>query len=346
MGSNPTCQAGAIPIAIQATPACAQRMAQSILSFTDLTDYNTYVVYDRKKRVPMTSRQITIFAMITMGLYAFACFEAAALGLMLIPGTEANVLGFDLSAPASGRPSLVHMGAITFSIFFFELATWEWRRRDQPRTLRRLGRNIFTTILLNSDLLLTFIASIISLLYISQVTIEIFLRATQGQIVFPGRIIAIFIVYFIYLLIKQPITRLQQTFSPKLSPLEAGYTALGSSVQIDLGLGRELGFSLPYSQIEEIRLMTPTQVRQYLDLEIAPEFKEALRDRTVIQAFLNGELRRPKAFLVGVKRDQGTIVLLRGEDFLYLLNFGDQDGEDLLLAYESYKTEREEANSG
>jgi hypothetical protein len=293
----------------------------------------------------MTSRQISIFAMITMSLYGFACFEAAAFGLMLIPGTEATVLGFNLSAPTSGRPSLVHMGAIMLSIFFFELATWEWRRRDKPRTLRRQGSNILATILLNSDLLLTFMAGIISLLYISQITMEIILRAGQGQILFPGRIIAIFIVYFIYLLIKQPILRLQQTFSPKLAPLEAGYTALGSSVQIDLGLGEELGFSLPYSQIEEIRLLTTTQARQYLDLEIDPAFREAFKDRQSIQAYLNGEIRRPQAFLVGVKRDQGTIILLRGDDFLYLLNFGDQDGEDLLLAYEAYKTERQEANA-
>jgi hypothetical protein len=293
----------------------------------------------------MTSRQISIFAMITMSLYGFACFEAAAFGLMLIPGTEATVLGFNLSAPASGRPSLVHMGAITLSIFFFELGAWEWRRRDKPRTLRRQGSSIITTILLNSDLLLTFIAGIVSLFYISQITLEIFTRAAQDQIVFPGRIIAIFIVYFMYLLIKLPVMRLQERFSPGLAPLEAGYTALGSSVQIDLGVGQELGFSLPYSQIKEIRLLTPVQARQYLDLEIDPQFREAFKDRQAIQAYLNGEIRRPKAFLVGVKRDQGTIVLLRGDDFLYLLNFGDQDGQDLLLAYEAYKAEREEANS-
>jgi hypothetical protein len=293
----------------------------------------------------MTSRQISIFATITMSLYGFACFEAAAFGLMLIPGTEANVLGFDLSAPASGRPSLVHMGAIMLSIFFFELGAWEWRRRDQPRNLRRPSANVITTILLNSDLLLTFIAGIVSLLYISQITMEFFAQAAQGQILFPGRIIAIFIIYFIYLLIKMPITRLQQTFSPKLAPLEAGYTVLGSSVQIDLGLGRELGFSLPYSQIEEIRLMSPIQARQYLDLEIDPEFRQAFKDRQALQAYLNGESMRPKAFLVGVKRDLGSVVLLRGEDFLYLLNFGDRDGQDLLLAYEAFKTERKEANS-
>jgi hypothetical protein len=293
----------------------------------------------------MTSRQISIFAMISMSLYGFACFEAAALGLMLIPGTDSIVLGFNLSAPASGRPSLVHLGAIALSIFFFELGAWEWRRRNKPRALRRLGSNIITTILLNSDLLLTFIAGVISLLYISQITLEIITRASQDQIVFPGRIIAIFIIYFIYLLIKQPLVRLQQTFSPQLAPLEAGYTALGSSVQIDLGLGPELGFSLPYSQIEEIRLMTPVQARQYLDLEIDPEFREAFKDRQAIQAYLNGEIRRPKAFLVGVKRELGTIVMLRGVDFLYLLNFGDQDGEDLLLAYEKYKTERNEIDS-
>jgi hypothetical protein len=292
----------------------------------------------------MTSRQISIFAMSTMTLYALACFEAAALGLMLVPGTESFVLGFDLSAPPSGRPSLIHMGAIALSIFFFELGAWEWRRRDQTRSLRRQGSNFITTILSNSDLLLTFIAGIISLLYISQFTIEFFMQAASGHLVFPGRIIAIFIIYFIYLLIKQPFLRLQQTFSPKLAPLEAAYTPLGSSVQIDLGLGQELGFSLPYSQIEELRLLTPVQARQYLDLEIDPHFREAFKDRQELQAYLNGERRRPQAFLIGVKRDQGTVVLLRGEDFLYLLNFGEQDGEDLLVAYEAFKTDRQGSN--
>lgn len=294
----------------------------------------------------MTSRQSSIFAMITMGMYAFACFEAAALGLMLIPGTEAIVLGFNMSAPATGRPTAVQIGAIMLSIFFFELGAWEWRRRDNPRPQRRQGSNMVSTILLNSDLLLTLTAAIVSLLYISQITTEIFTRAGAGQLVFPGRIIAIFIVYFIYLLIKQPLVRLQETFSPKLAPLEAGYSTLGSSVQIDLGLGKELGFSLSYSQIKELRLMTPVQARQYLDLEIDPEFREAFKNRQEIQAYLSGELRRPKAFLIGVKRDQGTVVLLRGDDFLYLLNFTDQDGEDLLMAYETYNAEREDSITG
>jgi hypothetical protein len=293
----------------------------------------------------MTSRQISIFAMLTMGLYAFACFEAAALGLMLNPGTEAMVLGFNLSAPASGRPSAVHIGAIVFSVLFYELGAWEWRRRDKPRKLHRPTGSLFTTILLNSDLLLALIGGFISLLYISQITSEISIRATAGQLSFPGRIIAIFIVYFIYLLIKQPLVRLQETFSPRLAPLDAGYTVLGSAVKIDLGLGEKLGFSLPYSQLKELRLMTPIQARQYLDLEIDPEFREAFKSRQELQAYISGERIRPKAFLVGVKRDQGTVVLLRGDDFLYLLNFNDQDGKDLIIAYEAFKSEREVTNS-
>ena len=293
----------------------------------------------------MTSRQISIFAMLTMGLYAFACFEAAALGLLLIPGTEAMVLGFDLSAPASGQPSAVHLGAIMSSIFFFELGAWEWRRRDKPRILRRQTGGILTTILLNSDLLLTFIALFVSLLYVSQITREIYQQATAGQLVFPGRIIVIFILYFTYLLIKQVWPRVQGIFSPQLAPLEATYSTLGSAVQIDLGLGSELRFSLPFSQIQELRLMTPVQARQYLDMEIDPKFREAFRNRQELQAYISGERIRPKAFLVGVKYDQGTVVLLRGEDFLYLLNFAGQDGKDLLKAYETFKIDRSQSNS-
>jgi len=226
------------------------------------------------------------------------------------------------------------------SVLFFELGAWEWRRREQPRALRRQTGSILTTILLNSDLLLTLIAGCVSVLYISQISSEIYRQWNAGHLTFPGRIIAIFIVYFMYLLIKQPFLRLQAIFSPRLAPLKASYTALGSAVKIDLGLGSDLGFSLPYSQLQEVRLMTPVQARQYLDLDIDPEFREAFKSRQELQDFMSGVRMRPKAFLVGVNSDQGTVVLLRGEDFLYMLNFDGQNGEDLLTAFEAFQDSR------
>lgn len=129
--------------------------------------------------------------------------------------------------------------------------------------------------------------------------------------------------------------RMAARFSGRLLP---AYRALTDRVQLNLRGGPANALEIMYAELRQVISLHPAEGRLLLRYRTAAHPVQTASTEVELVEYLAGKIERPKQLYYNVGNNYGRVLLLRGPDLYYLFGVGNGDGEDLVQAFQRFKT--------
>ncbi|MFA5947136.1 MAG: hypothetical protein WC813_03880 [Patescibacteria group bacterium] len=158
---------------------------------------------------------------------------------------------------------------------------------------------------------------------------------------------ATFLVYFLILrrFLWIILRKIGPTLQPPSSKFRARYTLTNQGILLDLGIvnlsdrDQPSVVELPFSDLQEIQVMTYGEVEQYMRFKAGLSFTDRVRMQaqsvTDMMKYLKKEVARPRYYLHG--GTQGKTLVLKGNELLYVVSVANENCDDLLSAFAEYR---------
>jgi hypothetical protein len=153
--------------------------------------------------------------------------------------------------------------------------------------------------------------------------------------------IAYIVGYVVYVIARKPIQALlAKIFKSNTMTSTYTITPTRDAMTISNIAGMKRGqapITIQFADIGEMRILTPIEAVSFLEYEVGPNLELAKRQTRDLYDFAKGKIPRPSVYTIGAQNTIGHTLLLRGRELFYMVNFANQDGADLLAAYNAYK---------
>ncbi len=177
----------------------------------------------------------------------------------------------------------------------------------------------------------------------------------EGRLPWPfWMVVGIYVVYF---LIRRPLARALKgatkpgTRGGKLvASVTPTFTLEGNVIVLDLKRkrarpGEQRGFisvgsepcivRIAFDELDEVRAMSYVEAQSYVQYEIGPDVQLALKNTTELYRYIAGQVERPTYY--GHWGAVGTTLALRGPALFYLVSVANENVDELLAAFSTYK---------
>ncbi len=222
---------------------------------------------------------------------------------------------------------------------------------EKLRSLEK--KNIFSKTASNIAISLryTSLASSISLLISALILITIFLyyflrKFISEPINFSSEFYIQLITYLAYFLIlRRPLSWLGKAIIKSANKMLPYYTLQEDGILLNLNMRDITNLRNPnkyivkinFDELDEIRVLSYIEAQSFQQLQMGPDITLVMQSVRDTYNYLRKKIPRPNKYVLMSEGSSGKTLLLRGPEIFYLIAIANENTDDLLNAFRTYK---------